>query len=232
MMQHNRPFAAPAPDRHRLAGTTQVLNVPGFGNSPDGHWQSRWEQNYPWFERVDLGLWDNPDRNIWVERLDRAIRSAGRPVILVAHSLGCLAVGWWAAISGQGYRDPVAGALLVAPADPEREDTRACIARFGPLPRTPLPFPSILVASRDDPHASFERSQQFARQWGSHLIDAGQAGHLNAESGLGDWPLGISLVDRLVDAASLRADADRSLAEAARFLSIGPEAEPPVAFPW
>ncbi|MCG2839621.1 alpha/beta hydrolase [Sandaracinobacter sp. RS1-74] len=213
-------------------GATQVLNVPGLGNSGALHWQSRWEQRYPWFERVELGLWHSPDRNIWVERLDRAIRAAGRPVILVAHSLGCLSVAWWAAISGQGYRDPVAGALLVAPADPERPGASDCIARFGPAPRTPLPFPSILVASRNDPHADFARSQQFARQWGSHLVDAGDAGHLNADSGLGDWPLGISLVDRLVEAASLRADADRNLAEAARFLSIAPDAAPAGAFPW
>ena len=231
-MQHTRQFATPPPAAGERAGTTQVLNVPGLGNSGSLHWQSRWEENYPWFERVELGLWENPDRQIWVERLDRAIRAAGRPVILVAHSLGCLAVSWWAAISGQGYRDPVAGALLVAPADPERAGVQGCISHFGPVPKTPLPFPSILVASRNDPHASFERSRHFARTWGSHLIDAGEAGHLNADSGLGNWPLGISLVDRLVDAASLRADADRSLAEAARFLSIGPEAEPPVAFPW
>lgn len=230
-MQHTRQFATPPPTPPR-AGTAQVLNVPGLGNSGAQHWQSRWENRYPWFERVELGLWDNPDRNIWVERLDRAIRLAGRPVILVAHSLGCLAVSWWAAISGQGYRDPVAGALLVAPADPERAEAQGCISRFGPVPKTPLPFPSILVASRDDPHASFDRSQQFARNWGSHLIDAGEAGHLNADSGLGDWPLGISLVDRLVDAASLRADAERSLAEAARFLSIAPDNEPRGALPW
>ena len=231
-MQHTRQFATPPPAAGERAGTTQVLNVPGLGNSGSLHWQSRWEENYPWFERVELGLWENPDRQIWVERLDRAIRAAGRPVILVAHSLGCLAVSWWAAISGQGYRDPVAGALLVAPADPERAGAQGCISHFGPVPKTPLPFPSILVASRNDPHASFERSRHFARTWGSHLIDAGEAGHLNADSGLGNWPLGISLVDRLVDAASLRADAERSLAEAARFLSITPDNEPPGAFPW
>ena len=130
-MQHTRQFATPPPS----AGTAQVLNIPGLGNSGALHWQSRWEANYPWFERVELGLWDNPDRSIWVERLDRAIRAAGRPVILVAHSLGCLAVGWWAAISGQGYRDPVAGALLVAPADPERDGVGGSISRFGPVPQ-------------------------------------------------------------------------------------------------
>ncbi len=210
----------------------RILNVPGLDNSGPAHWQTRWEQRYPWFCRVELGLWHQPDRTIWVQRLDQAIRAAGQPVILVAHSLGCLAVAWWAAIVGPGYREPVAGALLVAPADAERAGACSRVAGFGPVPTRPLPFPSILVASRNDPHMSFARAIGIARSWGSHLVDAGEAGHLNADSGLGDWPLGISLVDRLVDAASLASDSDRSLAAAARFLSIGPTADSGELQPW
>jgi predicted alpha/beta hydrolase family esterase len=206
-----------------------VLTVPGLNNSGPAHWQSRWEASYPWFQRVELGQWANPDRNVWVQRLDEAIRRSPRPAILVAHSLGCLAVGWWAMLAAAVYREPVAGALLVAPADPE--GVGGALARFGPAPKVPLPFPSILVASRNDPYARFERSAEFARTWGSHLVDAGDAGHLNADSGLGDWPLGLSLVDRLVDAAGQRADADRSLATAARFLSIAGEPAAEVR-PW
>lgn len=209
-----------------------ILNVPGLANSGPAHWQSRWESRYPWFRRVELGLWHHPDRSVWVQRLDQAIRASDRPVILVAHSLGCLAVAWWAASSSAGYREPVAGALLVAPADAERPGACGQIAGFSPVPTHPLPFPSILVASRNDPHATFDRSTRFARAWGSHLVDAGNAGHLNADSDLGDWPLGISLVDRLVDAASLAEDVDRSLADAARFLSIGAAGETTEPLPW
>lgn len=239
MMTRSSRFAAPRPDHevlprsHAKAGRTgQILNVPGVANSGPAHWQTRWEQRYPWFRRVELGLWHQPDRTVWVQRLDEAIRAADQPVILVAHSLGCLAVAWWASLSGAGYREPVAGALLVAPADAERPAACSRVAGFAPVPTHPLPFPSILVASRNDPHASFERSARFARAWGSHLVDAGNAGHLNAESALGDWPLGISLVDRLVDAASLADDVDRSLADAARFLSIGPGSETGEAHGW
>jgi predicted alpha/beta hydrolase family esterase len=214
----------------RAGRTAQILNVPGVDNSGPAHWQTRWEQRYPWFRRVELGLWHQPDRAVWVQRLDEAIRAADQPVILVAHSLGCLAVGWWAALSGPGYREPVAGALLVAPADAERPGACGRVSGFGPVPTHPLPFPSILVASRNDRHASFDRSARFARAWGSHLVDAGEAGHLNADSNLGDWPLGISLVDRLVEAASLAQDADRSLAEAARFLSIAGDSGEAVAW--
>lgn len=239
MMTSSSRFAAPRPDQEvhprwpaKSGRTGQILTVPGVDNSGPTHWQTRWEQRYPWFRRVELGLWHQPDRTVWVQRLDEAIRAADQPVILVAHSLGCLAVAWWASLSGAGYREPVAGALLVAPADAERAAACSRVAGFGPVPTHPLPFPSILVASRNDPHATFERSSRFARAWGSHLVDAGEAGHLNADSGLGDWPLGISLVDRLVDAASRADDVDRSLAEAARFLSIGTAGDSGEALQW
>lgn len=221
------PLSAGQTASHALPS---VLNVPGLHNSGPGHWQTRWEARYPWFQRVELGQWANPDRNVWVQRLDEAIRQASGPVILVAHSLGCLAVGWWAALAAAVYREPVAGALLVAPADPEGIPGTGPIGRFAPAPRTPLPFPSILVASRNDPYATFARSTEFARNWGSHLVDAGESGHLNAASGLGDWPLGLSLVDRLIDAAGQRADADQGLTAAARFLSLGTES--PDLRPW
>jgi predicted alpha/beta hydrolase family esterase len=239
MMTRNGRLATPRtglgagpPSDARAGRTARILNVPGLDNSGPAHWQTRWEQRYPWFARVELGLWQQPDRAVWVQRLDKAIRAADGPVILVAHSLGCLAVAWWAALHKVGYREPVAGALLVAPADAERNGACSRVARFGPVPGHPLPFPSILVASRNDPHAAFDRSARFARSWGSHLVDAGDAGHLNADSGLGDWPLGISLVDRLVEAASLAGDVDRGLAEAARFLSIGASAPGAESLPW
>jgi predicted alpha/beta hydrolase family esterase len=207
-------------------GTTPILNVPGLGNSGPAHWQSRWEARFPWVHRVELGLWDRPDRSLWVERLDATIRRQTRPVILVAHSLGCLAVAWWTALVGQAYREPVVGGLLVAPADPGHAAACERISGFGPLPQRPLPFPSILVASRNDPYANFERSAAMARLWGSHLVDAGDAGHLNADSGLGDWPLGIALVERLLDAAALGEEAQGQLAGAARFLSVGGDVPP------
>lgn len=196
-----------------------VLNVPGLGNSGPGHWQTRWEQKFPWVRRVELGGWDDPDRATWVQRLDSAIRAQKGPVILVAHSLGCVTVGWWAALVGQTWREPVAGALLVAPADCERQESACQVARFGPMPRVPLPFPSLMVASRNDPYASFPRSESLARAWGSHLVDAGEAGHLNAQSGLGDWPLGLSLVDRLAEAADIDRQSHARLEATAQFHS-------------
>ncbi|MBM3928043.1 MAG: serine hydrolase family protein, partial [Sphingomonadales bacterium] len=99
-----------------------ILTVPGLGGSAPTHWQSLWEAARDDIVRADLGLWDRPHRNSWVTRLDQAIRTAQAPVVLVGHSLGCLAIAWWASLSPQPYGWPVAGALLVAPADVDRRD--------------------------------------------------------------------------------------------------------------
>ena len=174
-----------------------VLTVPGLNNSGEGHWQTLWEDR----QRVDLGRWASPNRNAWVTRLDAAIRQIDGPVVLAAHSLGCITVAWWGALQNQAYGWPVTGALLVAPPDCDRAETPDMIGNFGPVPRSPLPFPSILVASRDDPYIFFERAHSMGKYWGSRFVDAGHCGHINAQSGLGDWAFGQSLLDELVDDA-------------------------------
>nr|WP_242653584.1 alpha/beta hydrolase [Sphingomonas jatrophae] len=178
-----------------------ILTVPGLGGSGPAHWQTLWEQSRNDTIRAELGSWDAPSRNAWVTRLDQAIRNAAAPVILVAHSLGCHAVAWWATLTGQPWGWPVAGALLVAPPDVDQADACVSLRRFAPAPRESLPFPSILVASDDDPYCSLQRSFDLARHWGSTFEDAGPLGHINAASGLGFWQDGQALLDRLIGAS-------------------------------
>jgi predicted alpha/beta hydrolase family esterase len=187
---------------------THVLTVPGLDGSGPEHWQSLWERRLDRCERVQMGDWAYPDRSKWIRRLDREIRSSPAPVLIAAHSLGCLTVAWWAkehwSLSNQ---ERVIGALLVAPPDVERGKARERMASFSPIPREPLPFPSLLVASRNDPHASFETSDRIAAMWGSSLVDAGAAGHINAESAIGEWTEGVRLLASLIPAR----DADSPL---------------------
>lgn len=178
-----------------------VLIVPGLNGSGPTHWQSIWERERDDCSRVDLGMWDQPQRNAWVTRLNLAIASASRPVILVAHSLGCHAVAWWSALE-QAEAGKAIGALLVAPPEVEVAPIDPRLSRFAPVARTRLPFPSILVASRNDPYAGFGRAKRMARIWGSKLVDAGPLGHINASSGIHDWPYGRYLLRRLVDAVT------------------------------
>lgn len=178
----------------------RVLVLPGWQNSGPRHWQSRWQALYG-DVRVEQSDWMHPLRGDWMMRLDEAIGElkavAQAPqVALVAHSLGCHLVAAWAAHSRRTGR--VRAALLVAPPDVERDEVRAALHSFTPIVRRPLPFRSLAVISADDPFCEPERASAMAADWGSRTLDAGPRGHLNADSGLGDWPQGRQLLADLL----------------------------------
>lgn len=178
-----------------------VLIVPGLPDAGTDHWQAHWERQLPDCARVELGAHEEPHRNTWVNRLNLAIHRAGRPVILVAHSLGCHAVAWWNEYERPSADGPVQAALLVAPPDVEAAaDGR--LARFAPVMRTPMPFPTIVAASRDDPRIAFTRARRLARIWRSRFVDAGWLGHIDAGSGVRDWPFGQFLLRQLQSAVA------------------------------
>ena len=174
---------------------SRVLLLPGWQNSGPEHWQSRWERLHG-DQRVEQHDWDWPRRGDWMARLDEVLLQDDAPAVLVAQSLGCQLVASWAAHSQHTGR--VKGALLVAPPDTEREDMPPQLHNWRPIRRPRLPFPSITVISSDDPFGAAERSTQMAADWGSSVIIAGPRGHLNADSGLGDWPEGRALLASLV----------------------------------
>ncbi len=174
-----------------------ILIVPGLGDSGPSHWQSHWARRLDTAARVELGDWEKPHRNTWVNKLNLAIHRAGRPVILVAHSLGCLAVAWWAHFERPGADGPVIGALLVAPPEADFFPRDERLSPFAPVPVDPLPFDSILVASRNDPWMNLHTAAWLARHWKAEFVDAGEVGHINADSGIGHWPEGLVLLARL-----------------------------------
>ena len=124
-----------------------ILTVPGLNNSGPGHWQTLWEERRDDCQRVELGMWDKPHRNTWVNQLNLAIHAADRPVILVAHSLGCLAVAWWAQLEGPALTDKVRGALLVAPPEVDHRLDDARVAGFAPPPGSRCRFPRFWWAA-------------------------------------------------------------------------------------
>lgn len=171
-----------------------ILLLPGYQNSGPEHWQSAWEREDATLLRVEQADWDNPRLDEWVAALDAAVAAQPGPVVLAAHSLGCITVAHWAATHDR----PVLGALLVAPADIDTADV-AELRNFRPVPLSALPFPSTVVASSDDPWCSPERSRQFAAAWGSRFVEIGAHGHINSASGMGSWPEGRALLDELAE---------------------------------
>jgi uncharacterized protein len=179
-----------------------VLTVPGWHGSEECHWQTIWESRYPSISRVQQSEWERPELDRWVATLDGHVGRNKGPVVLVAHSLGCLAVAHWAQIVSKKCR--VVAALLVAPPWFGREqscprETQA----FVPIPKNALPFRSTLVASRNDPYLCFSAAGELANHWGSSLVDAGFAGHINVSSGHGEWAQGEDLLKALLPQRAL-----------------------------
>jgi predicted alpha/beta hydrolase family esterase len=179
------------------SGYTLVL-LPGLNNSGPGHWQSHWQLRLPHSLRAEMPDWDRPHRDEWMNALDAYLAGIEGRCVIAAHSLGCIAVAHWAA-RGPGN---VAAALLVAPPDIETPGMPEEVLDFAPVPLAPLPFPSLVVASGNDPYCSLGRARQFAGAWGSGWQLLGDAGHINDESGLGDWPEGLQLLDALIRRAA------------------------------
>jgi len=166
----------------------RVLLLPGWLDSDPDHWQSRWEALHG-DQRVQQDDWLWPRRGDWMARLDEVVQLAGdRPVVLVAHSLGCHLAAAWSAHSRHASR--VHAAMLVAPPDTERPDMPPNLYNWRPIVRDRLSFPSLAIISSDDPYAAPNRAREMANDWGSEVREIGPRGHVNAQSGLGDWPEG------------------------------------------
>ena len=175
-----------------MSQTPTILIVPGWRDSGPGHWQSLWAESVVGAVRVSQDNWISPTRSAWVGRIAETIQAQDGPVVLVAHSLGCIA-------STHLPPEAVAriqGALLVAPADPER---RAPLVDFAPVPYHTLPYRSVVVASSNDPYCPVRTAGADARSWGSEFVRLQNAGHINIDSGFGAWPLGLALLQSLVE---------------------------------
>ena len=172
--------------------STSIIIVPGWRDSGPGHWQTLWAERLPQARRVVQDDWHTPTRSAWVARLEETVLEQPGPVVIVAHSLGCITT----AHMKPEVAARVSGALLVAPADPER---RAVLSDFAPVPYAALPYRSILVASSNDPYCPIRLAGAYARAWGSEFVRLQNAGHINVDSGHGEWPLGRALLQSLTE---------------------------------
>lgn len=164
-----------------------VVIVPGLYGSGPGHWQARWHSLLPNSHWVEQTQWDQPDLEVWSHALSKVLQTAARPCLLAAHSFGALTTIKLLRES----RFNIVGALLVAPADPKKFGVEDHLN--GPVPA----LPALILASEDDPWMEVGRARLWAKTWNLPFSSIGRAGHINAESGLGDWPEGLAMLDRL-----------------------------------
>ncbi|AXE29739.1 alpha/beta hydrolase [Chromobacterium phragmitis] len=164
----------------------------GWNNSGPRHWQSHWQRRLR-ARRVDNADWTRPMLEEWMDGLDAALDRCAKPALVIAHSLGCVAVAHYA----QRRPERIAGALLVAPADVERAFAPAELMNFAPVPRRPLPFPAKIVASSNDPYCKTARAARLAGYWQAPITWLQHAGHINADSGHHHWEEGWPLLRQL-----------------------------------
>lgn len=179
-----------------MANSPRIIIVPGWRDSGPGHWQSLWAERLADAVRVVQDDWISPVRTAWVQSITQTILAQPGPVVIAAHSLGCIATTHLPPEAAERIQ----GALLVAPADPER---RGALADFAPVPFQKLPYRNVLVASSNDPFCPVRLAGAYARAWGSEFVRIQDGGHINIESGHGEWPLGLALLQSLVGAGGL-----------------------------
>lgn len=179
-----------------MANSLRIIIVPGWRDSGPGHWQSLWADRLAGAVRVVQDDWISPVRSAWVQSISQTILSQPGPVVVVAHSLGCIATTHLPPEAAARIQ----GALLVAPADPER---RGALADFAPVPFHKLPYRNVLVASSNDPFCPVRLAGAYARAWGSEFVRIQDGGHINIDSGHGEWPLGLALLQSLAGEGGL-----------------------------
>jgi len=181
------------PERRYKQMSTYFI-IPGLGNSGPEHWQTWFETQGPEFHRVEQKEWDAPDRDDWLVNIEKALKGQDlSQVVLIGHSLGCVAVAHWA----KRYGHVIRGAMLVAPSDIDAPVYTFPATGFSPIPLEKIPFPTIVVASMDDVWVSLDRAKFFADNWGSGFVNIGAAGHINSASGHHRWTKGLEILKRL-----------------------------------
>ena len=184
-----------------MTASPTVLVVPGLRDHVPDHWQTHLAAQLPKAFTVPPLEQDRLSCAARVDALDRALGAIAGPIVVVAHSAGTMMFVHWA--QTRRPRGHVVGAILATPADVERPfpagyPTTDTLREHGwlPIPRRPLPYRTLLAASRDDPLCAFDRAKAFATDWGSDFVDLGEVGHLNPASGYGPWPRATELLGR------------------------------------
>ncbi|MDR1890064.1 MAG: alpha/beta hydrolase [Zoogloeaceae bacterium] len=168
---------------------SSFLIVPGLHNSGPDHWQTWLEKLLPRVRRVQQADWEAPRLPVWADVVRQALQETDVPLWIIAHSFGCLA----SVAAARAFPHKVRGALLVAPANPERFRIPAHELAGA------LPFPTRLIASANDPWMPLDSACRWAETWGSDFIDVGCLGHINTESGHGPWPAALEHLRELQD---------------------------------
>lgn len=176
---------------------------PGYTNSGPDHWQTHIETRLTNVVRVSQRDWLNVQREQWIDGVQRAVSAvpAEDPVILIGHSCGSNAIAQWAVENPDNAH--ISHIILVAPADCISADVPPAIRGQGRLPDCPLPYPTTLVRSDEDPFLPDPIGKKLSSSWrvvAEHVVHGG--GHLATSDGYGRWPWMEQLISSITRDAS------------------------------
>jgi len=178
-----------------------LLILPGRNNSGPQHWQTLWQARRPDALRLEPSNWSEPELGDWMLALELAMKASPAPPMLVAHSMGCLLSICWA--SQHHAKFPIAGMFLVAPPNYNREGFPAS---FSKVPQTPVPYPTLVISSTNDPYCPIDVAKKLAASWKAGFVSVGERGHIATEPGNGSWDEGWHLLKAF--AAGIRVQID------------------------
>ena len=168
--------------------------IPGWQGSGDGHWQSWLEAQLQatgrGTRRPPFADLDRPDLSDWLGTLHAALADLPADGFdVVAHSLG--AVLWLHHVAAARDAPRAARVVLVAPPSPATAIPE--IAGFFPPPMDVDTVRrgadgTVLVAGDDDPYLpeGIAAAYGLPLKMATTIVPGG--GHLNVESGYGEWP--------------------------------------------
>jgi predicted alpha/beta hydrolase family esterase len=166
----------------------KVLLLHGWGGSDYPHWQS-WlaGEIAKKYGTVAFPLLDHPHfptKNRWIKQV-KALLKEFRPDVVICHSL---ANTLWFHLCNEGEIETVKRLLLVAP--PRLDLELDTIKTFFPVaaPETLFAEEAMLVTSDNDPYMNKEEAAALQKALGVEMKVLESAGHINADSGFGEWP--------------------------------------------
>ena len=166
----------------------KTLLLHGWGGSDHPHWQA-WlaGEIAKDYGIVAFPLLDNPHfptKDRWMKQV-KTLLSEFKPDVVICHSLGCTL---WFHLCLEEEIDPVKRLLLVAP--PRLDLELDTIKSFFPVvvPEFLFAEEALLVTSDDDPYMSAEEASALQEILDVEMKVLESAGHINADSGYGEWP--------------------------------------------
>ncbi len=175
----------------------RVLILHGWGGSDFPHWQS-WlagevAKDYGCVSFLKLSNIDLPDKDEWINELKHELEEF-KPNIVICHSVANIL---WFHICNEGKIREVEHLFLVVP--PSLKCDIKELESFFPceIPTKLYAKKPLLITSTNDPYMTMQEADELQKALNIEMLVLQNAGHINSESGYGEWPWMLETISNL-----------------------------------